>query len=79
MAGAQGWPIKLFAYCFVCDHWNGLCVVISDPKFYENIAAYDIEQYRKVLSPAKFAIKLKEIKQQLKIITTSFYNFTAMI
>ena len=54
-------------------------VFIIDPKFYENIAAYDIEQYRKVLSPAQFAIKLKEIKEHVAMNNNLVYNFVGMI
>jgi hypothetical protein len=54
-------------------------VLYIDPKFYENIAAYDIEQYRKVLSPAQFAIKLKEIKEHVAMNNNLVYNFVGMI
>ena len=54
-------------------------VLYIDPKFYANIAAYDIEQYRKVLPPAQFAIKLKEIKQQVAVNNNLLYNFVGMI
>jgi hypothetical protein len=54
-------------------------VLIIDPKFYENVAAYDIEQYRKSLSSAQFAIKLKEIKQQVVLDNNPFYNFSVLV
>jgi hypothetical protein len=54
-------------------------VFIIDPKFYENIAAYDIEQYRKNLPPAQFAAKLAEIKQEMAFNNNPFYNFCGMI
>jgi len=54
-------------------------VLYIDPKFYENVAIYDIEQYRKVLPPAEFAVKLKEIKQQIEAEKNPFYNFAGMI
>jgi len=50
-----------------------------NPKFYQNIAAYDIAQYRKALSPAQFAAKLSEIKQQMVINNNPVYNFFGMI
>lgn len=53
-------------------------VLYLDPKFYENLMAYDIAQYRKVLSPAQFALKLKEINQELKQDQNPIFNFTMM-
>ena len=54
-------------------------VLYIDPHFYENVGAYDIEQYRKTLNPAQFAAKLKEIKQQLEAYKNPLYNFMGMI
>jgi hypothetical protein len=54
-------------------------VLYIDPKFYENVAAYDISEYRKSLPPAEFAIKLKEIKQEITLNNNPLNNFTAMI
>jgi len=54
-------------------------VFIIDPKFYENIAAYDIEQYRKNLPPTQFAAKLTEIKQEMVLNKNPLYNFCGMI
>jgi hypothetical protein len=54
-------------------------VLVIQPKFYENITNYDIEQYRKVLPPAKFALKVKEMKEELALNNNPFYNFTVMV
>ena len=54
-------------------------VLYIDPKFYENIMAYDITEYRKSMPPAQFAIKLNEMKQQLALYNNPFYNFGGMI
>jgi len=54
-------------------------VLYINPKFYQNIAAFDIEQYRKTLSPAQFTAKLNEIKQQVAMNDNPFYNFFGMI
>jgi len=54
-------------------------VLVINPKFYETIANYDIEQYRKVLSPAQFAAKVKEIKQEVTLNNNPFYNFFGMV
>ena len=53
-------------------------VLYLDPKFYETIMNYDIEQYRKVLSPAEFAAKLKEVKQALALDKNPLFNFSMM-
>ncbi len=50
-----------------------------NPGFYQNIAAFDIEQYRKTLSPVQFAEKLNEIKQQVAMNNNPVYNFFGMI
>ena len=50
-----------------------------DPKFYETVTAYDIEQYRKTLSAADLAAKLSEIKQQLALDKNPFFNFSIMV
>jgi Protein of unknown function (DUF4199) len=50
-----------------------------DPKFYETVTAYDIEQYRKTLSAADFAAKISEIKQQLVLDKNPFFNFSIMV
>jgi len=54
-------------------------VLYIDPKFYDNIMAYDIGEYRKVMSPAQFAVKLNEMKQALVLYHNPFYNFFGMI
>ena len=54
-------------------------VLVIDPKFYENIYSYQIEHYRKTLPPAEFAIKLKEIKQQLVMDKNPLFNFSMMV
>jgi hypothetical protein len=54
-------------------------VLYIDPKFYENIALYDIAQYRKTLPPAEFAAKAKEIQQNLVMYKNPLYNFMGMI
>lgn len=54
-------------------------VLYIDPKFYDNISVYDIAEYRKTLPPAEFAVKLKEIKQNLVLYKNPLYNFMGMI
>ena len=54
-------------------------VLVIDPKFYDNIYSYQIEHYRKTLPPADFAIKLKEIKQQLVLDKNPLFNFSMMV
>ncbi len=54
-------------------------VLVIDPKFYENIYSYQIEHYRKTLPAAEFAIKLKEIKQQLVMDKKPLFNFSMMV
>ena len=54
-------------------------VLYIDPHFYENIAKYDIEQYRKALSPEKFAIKLKQVQENLQLFKNPLFNFGGMI
>jgi Protein of unknown function (DUF4199) len=54
-------------------------VIYIDPHFYENLAKYDLEQYRKVLSSAKFAIKQKQEMQQLATNNNLLINFFTMI
>ena len=54
-------------------------VLYIDPKFYDNISAFDIAEYRKTLPPAEFAIKVKEIKQNLVMYKNPLYNFMGMI
>jgi hypothetical protein len=54
-------------------------VLYLDPNFYKNVAAYDIEQYRKTLSAAQFAAKLKEINEHIKADNNPIYNFFNMI
>jgi hypothetical protein len=54
-------------------------VLIIDPGFYENIYSYEIAEYRKTLPPAEFAIKLKEIKQQLVLDKNPLFNFAMMV
>jgi hypothetical protein len=54
-------------------------VIYIDPHFYENIAKYDLEQYRKILSPTQYALKLKEVKLQMENLSNPLYNFIGMI
>jgi len=54
-------------------------VLVIDPKFYENVSLYDIEQYRKILPPAQFALKVEEIKQQVAMDNNPVFNFVAMV
>jgi len=54
-------------------------VLVIDPKFYDNVYMKDMEQYRKTLPPAEFAIKLKEVKQALVLDKNPIYNFLMMI
>lgn len=50
-----------------------------EPDFYDKLAKYDIEQYRKTLSPAQFDAKVKAINQQLVMNKNPLFNFTAMV
>jgi len=54
-------------------------VIWIDPKFYERIAGYEMEAYRKQLSPAAYAAKVKEMKAHLAIDNNPQYNFLMMI
>ncbi len=53
-------------------------VLYIDPKFYETIAAYDLEQYRKSLPPAALALKVKEMQEQITLEKNPAYNFVLM-
>jgi hypothetical protein len=53
-------------------------VIYIDPKFYENIGMKELEQYRKTLSPAAFAAKIKEMKLQLTVRNSPVYNFSTI-
>ena len=53
-------------------------VLYIEPDFYKNVAAYDIEQYRKTLSPAQFAVKMKQINLELEAEKNPVYNFVAV-
>ncbi|HEY2583937.1 MAG TPA: DUF4199 domain-containing protein [Mucilaginibacter sp.] len=67
--------IPAVAYAFI----ETVYVLYIDPKFYENIGSYQIEEYRKTLPPAAFAAKVKEIKEQLVIDNKPLFNFSMMI
>jgi hypothetical protein len=54
-------------------------VELIDPQFYDNVYAQDIAQYRKTLPPAEFAIRLKEIKQELILDKQPLFNFFMMV
>ncbi|TWI96229.1 uncharacterized protein DUF4199 [Mucilaginibacter frigoritolerans] len=54
-------------------------VIYINPKFYETVYTFDIEEYRKTLSPAQFDIKLKELKQQVALSNNPFFNFGMMV
>jgi len=54
-------------------------VAYIDPHFYETQARYDLEQYRKVLSPAQFAVKEKQELQQMEAYKNPVVNFFWMI
>jgi hypothetical protein len=54
-------------------------VLYINPHFYENIAKYDIEQYRKVLPTAAFAAKVKQINTEVAMNNNLVYNFVGMI
>ena len=54
-------------------------VIIIDPKFYENVYMQDIAQYKKTLSPAAYALKLKEVKQELVLDKNPLFNFSMMV
>jgi ABC-type multidrug transport system permease subunit len=54
-------------------------VTYIDPHFYENIAKYDLEQYRKILSPAQYAAKVKEMSVNMEMFKSPFSNFMVMI
>ncbi|QKJ30480.1 DUF4199 domain-containing protein [Mucilaginibacter mali] len=50
-----------------------------EPDFYDKLAKYDIEQYRKTLSAAQLDAKIKAINKQLVMNKNPFFNFTAMV
>jgi hypothetical protein len=50
-----------------------------DPHFYENIAKYDLEQYRKTLSPSQFDAKMKAMHQQMLMNKNPLFNFCMMV
>jgi hypothetical protein len=54
-------------------------VLYIDPQFYDKVFAYDIEQYRKTLPPAAFALKAKALKAELAMDKNPFYNFSLMV
>lgn len=54
-------------------------VTYIDPHFYENIAKYDQEQYRKILSSAQYAAKVKEMSVNMEMFKNPFSNFMVMI
>jgi hypothetical protein len=54
-------------------------VLDIDPKFYDKVFAYDLEQYRKVLSPAQFALKEKAMQAEIAMDKNPVYNFTLMV
>src|ERR1700743_3788180 len=37
-------------------------VLYIDPDFYKNVMAYDMTQYQKVMTPAQYALKVKQMK-----------------
>lgn len=50
-----------------------------NPKFYQTIAAYQVEEYRKTLSAPAFTLKLAEIKKELDMNANPLYNFSMMV
>ncbi|WP_295801542.1 DUF4199 domain-containing protein [Mucilaginibacter sp.] len=54
-------------------------VIYIDPHFYENIASYDLGEYRKIMSPAQYAAKVKEVNAQLIMLKNPWMNFMGMI
>jgi hypothetical protein len=67
--------IPAFAFALI----ETIYVIYIEPKFYENVYSYDIEEYRKTLPPAQFAVKLKEIKEQVALSNNPFFNFSMMV
>jgi hypothetical protein len=54
-------------------------VLAINPNFYRDISLYDIEQYRKTLPPAQFALKVKEINEQVALDNNPLFNFVLMV
>jgi hypothetical protein len=54
-------------------------VIYIEPDFYANVMKYDLEQYRKALSPGDFAIKANELKAQLALSNQPIFNFVMMV
>lgn len=54
-------------------------VIYIEPDFYERISRYELEEYRKALSPGDFAIKAKQAKEQLALSNNPIFNFTMMV
>jgi len=54
-------------------------VIYIDPHFYENIARYDLNEYRKIMSATQYAAKVKEANTQTQMLKNPGINFTLMI
>jgi hypothetical protein len=54
-------------------------VLVIDPNFYHNVSLYTLEQYRKTLPPAQFAIKVKEVNEQVALDNNPIFNFVMMV
>jgi hypothetical protein len=67
--------IPAFAFALI----ETVFVIYIEPDFYEKIAQYDLEQYRKALSPEAFALKAKAMKEQLVLSNNPFFNFSMMV
>jgi hypothetical protein len=53
-------------------------VLYIHPKFYDEVFAYDIEEYRKTMSPEAFAKQLIAMKQEIAMDKNPVYNFIIM-
>ena len=54
-------------------------VIYIDPHFYENIARYDLSEYRKIMNPVQYAAKVKEANAQVQMLKNPWMNFMGMI
>jgi phosphatidylglycerophosphate synthase len=67
--------IPAFAFALI----ETIFVIYIEPDFYEKVSKFDLEEYRKVLSPEAFSVKEKEVKEQLVLSNNPVYNFGMMM
>jgi hypothetical protein len=53
-------------------------VTLIDPKFYENIYLKELEVYKTTLSAAKYAAKVKALKDELAMDNKPLFNFSTI-